>query len=149
MDDAGTRVLERHIEPPVFRPDRHEDRRTKWRPSTAERWLLPLMWVAIAIVTAVTTPAAAADPPIAQLVIGELLGWIGLAAMMGLALAALAGRSSLHVWSLALGGVTAIGLAACQMFGHPVFSSAWGLSQVALVSTGVFLSGRTISHRLS
>ena len=111
-------------------------------PSIAERWLVPLMWLAIGVVTSVTTPLPVADPPLLQTVVGEVLGWAALLAIVGLVAAAVAARSSLPLWSYGLGAVGLIGLATCQMFGHPVFSSTWGLSQVALVSAGMAITGR-------
>lgn len=146
---AATDVIERHAEISELSVDRHVDRLIDWRPSTLQRWLLPFMWLAIGFVSAVTTPAEAAEPPVAQLVIAEVLGWVGLVALVGLVVAAFTARASLPMWSLAVGGVAATGLASCQMFGHPVFSAVWGLSQVALVSAGTVISGHMLARRLS
>ncbi len=92
------------------------------------------------MVASATTPQPVADPPLLQMVIAEVLGWATLVAIIGLVAAAVAARSSLTLWSYGLGVVGLIGLAMCQMFGHPVFASVWGLSQVALVSGGLAIT---------
>ena len=116
-------------------------------PTIFERWLIPFMWLAIGVVASVTTPQPVAEPPLLQAVIGEVLGWAALVAIVGLVAAAVAARPSLPLWSYGLGVVGLIGLAACQLFGHPVFSSAWGLSQVVLVSVGLAVTGHMATRR--
>ncbi len=112
-----------------------------------ERWLVPVMWVAIGVYASLTTPEPAGDLPTGQLVVAEILGWAALIAIVGMVSAAAASRpTSLYRWSLGMGAVGLVGLATCQMFGHPVFSSAWGLSQVALVSGGLAVTGRLATH---
>jgi len=111
-------------------------------PSIAERWLVPVMWVAIAVVTAVTTPTAPAEVPAFQALVGEVLGWAALIAFVGMVAAATAGTTSLRLWSLGLGAVGLVGLGTCQMFGHPVLSSSWGLSQLVLVTGGLVITAR-------
>lgn len=123
-------------------PTLHPPTSTARVPTIAERWLVPLMWVAIGVVASATTPQPVADPPLLQMVIAEVLGWAALVAIIGLVAAAVAARSSLTLWSYGIGVVGLIGLAMCQMFGHPVFGSAWGLSQVALVSGGLAITAR-------
>ena len=150
MNDARTDVLDpdRSIELPRIdtRPIEgrvqtiHPVASTARVPAIAERWLVPLMWVAIGVVASATTPQPVADPPLLQMVIAEVLGWAAFVAIIGLVAAAVAARSSLTLWSYGIGVVGLIGLAMCQMFGHPVFGSAWGLSQVALVSGGLAIT---------
>ena len=117
-------------------------------PTVLERWLLPLMWVAIGVVAAITTPEPLEATPLAQTVTAEILGWAAFVALVGMIMAAIAARHSLRAWSAGMGVVGLIGLASCQMFGHPVFSSAWGLSQVGLVGGGLALTGRFASRDL-
>lgn len=144
MNEAGIGVIDRELAtkaPRALTPP-SADR----SPTIAERWFVPLMWVTIGVVASVTTPEPIAEPPVLQTVVAETLGWAGLVATLGLVAAAVAARSSLRLWSLGLGVVGLIGLATCQMFGHPVFASAWGLSQVALVSGGLFVTGHLASR---
>ena len=116
-------------------------------PTVAERWLVPLMWLAIGIVTVMTTPAPVGEPPAYQAAIGELLGWAALVSLVGMVAAAVAGRASLRLWSFGLGVVGLVGLWSCQMFGHPVLSTAWGLSQVVLVTGGLGITARLAARR--
>ena len=140
MNDARISVLERELPTEFPRLDTRLPA-GEW-PTIADRWLVPLMWLAIGVVASVTTPQPDAEPPFLQAVIGQVLGWAALVAIVGLVAAAVAARRSLPLWSFGLGAVGLIGLASCQLFGHPVFSSAWGLSQVALVSGGLAVTGR-------